>query len=248
MKHHYILLKGVCAQEIDQKYGFHEKENIQVQRTHITDLPESKKKSTGNYVLLDEAKKDHNFILSMKNLLDQWVPSKTDIHCFWCRHPFDTVPIGCPIQYVPQRLEKKIPCDHKEDVIIRENVSKYTFKQIQTNLHNSFINNECYFRVDGIFCSFPCCLAFIQEVDNDTLYHQSESLLRLMHKHCFPDSSVKLSPAPSWRLLSNYGGELDICQFRDSFLNTDFINHHQNITHLPMQKMSGFLYESQIKL
>jgi hypothetical protein len=263
MKHQYILLKGLNAHDIDIKYSLQSNilTEVSSNRTNISELQtvvqeskkytvleEPKKHTIGNLVLLDEAKKEHNYILSMKNLLDEWIPTNTDIHCFWCRHPFDTIPIGCPIQYIPQRLEKKIPCDHKDDVIIRENISLHTFKKINTDLNKSFINQDCYFRVDGIFCSFPCCMAFIQEVEFDPLYQNSESLLRLMHKQCFPNSTQILSPAPSWRLLSSYGGSLDITQFRESFVNTDYINHHQHMIHVPMQKMSGFLYESQIKL
>lgn len=259
VKHQYILLKGIQAKDIDEKYAIVFSPVLQQEgdihmgpRTNITELNtglnEGKKTDVQNYVFLDEARNNHTYIVTMKNLIDEWLPMTTELCCFWCRHQFSYVPIGCPIQYIPHRLEKKIPCDYKDDVVIRENISKSIFKSLNTDLHNSFINKECYFRVDGIFCSFPCCLAFINEHKNDTLYQYSENLLRLMHRHAFPDVSFQLSPAPSWRLLKNYGGEIDINQYREAFINTDFIDHLQHINRLPMQKMTGFLFEQQIKI
>lgn len=226
-------------------------------RTRISELTKAflqdGRKQTDNFVFLDEARKDHLHIVSMKNMVNEWLPRTTDLCCFWCRHPFSTTPIGCPIQYVPQRLEKKIQCDHKDDVVIRENISKATFKTIESHIDHSFINQECYFRVDGVFCSFPCCLAFIQDggQKDNGLYAQSRCLLSLMHRQCFPESSSSstiISPAPSWRLLKCYGGDMDIQQFRASFQNTDYVDHCQHMTRLPNQKMTGFLFEAKIKL
>jgi hypothetical protein len=69
-----------------------------------------------------------------------------------------------------------------------------------------------------------------------------------MHGQSFPEANFELSPAPSWRLLKAYGGELDIQSFRDSFSNTDYVDNHQHIHRLPMQKMTGFVFETQIKI
>lgn len=253
VKHQYILLKGIHAKDVDEKYAINTRTTIDIPRTNISDLTTvlsetTRKTDLQNYVFLDEARNNHTYIVTMKNLIDEWLPATTEMCCFWCRHQFSYVPIGCPIQYIPHRLEKKIPSDYKDDVIIRENISKSMFRSLNTDLHNSFINKECFFRVDGVFCSFPCCLAFIQQNKNDTLYRYSENLLRLMHRHCFPGVSFNLCPAPSWRLLKSYGGEMDIHQFREAFINTDFVDHVQHIYRLPMQKMTGFLFEQQIKI
>lgn len=265
VKHQYIVLKGVNANEVAIRYGItqsqmdpiHSHENVMkiAPRTHISDLSttehmKDKPEVNRDYIFLDEARNHHDFVVTMKNFVDEYLPITTDIHCFWCRHAFSSVPIGCPISYIPQRLEKKIPCDYKDDVIVRENISKSMFKNLNTDFNNSFINKECYYRVDGIFCSFPCVLAFIRDNKHDVLYQNSESLLRLMHRQCFPDSHLKhsLSIAPSWRLLQNYGGDLSIQQFRDSFSNTEYINHYQHINRLPMQKLTGFLFEPLIKI
>lgn len=257
VKHQYIVLKGIVASEIALKFGInsdaHDHDHIQpVQRTQISDLttsfPEGKGNDFKNYVFLDEARNHHTFVVTMKNLTEECLPTRTDLCCFWCRHTFPYVPIGCPVQYISQRLEKKIPSDYKDDVIVRENISKSMFKSLNTDFHNSFINKDCYYRVDGIFCSFPCCLAFARDNKHDILYCYSENLLKAIHRQCFPDSENLPSPAPSWRLLAEYGGELDITQFRNAFSNTDYINTYQHINRLPMQKMTGFVFESQIKI
>ena len=140
----------------------------------------------------------------MSDLLDKSLPEKTDIRCFWCRHSFDTIPIGCPIDYK----------------------------------NNTYIT-------DGIFCSFNCCLSFINDHQTLNIYEKSHKLLLNMFKTCF--DSTKVEPAPSWRILKSFGGHLTIDEFRDKFYKTEYISNENYINNLPKTLPIGWLFEERIK-
>jgi hypothetical protein len=76
------------------------------------------------------------------------------------------------------------------------------------------LSHEYY--VDGVFCSVECCMAFIHEHRNNPLYQHSEYYLREIY--ALGDHKC----APHWRLLSVYGGNMSIEEFRNSFANTIF--------------------------
>ena len=220
-------------------------------RTNISDLSKLELQRA-SFTFLDEAKKDHQCIVSMYDLVGKEMPSQTDIHCFWCRHSFETVPIGCPLHYLSHRIIKKMASHTSKDpCFIRENISKQVFQKIQGNVdHVPVIEKDAYV-VDGIFCSFPCCLAFIQEQKHrNPTYRNSENLLRQMCQRIFQMSAapVTIHPAPSWRLLQEYGGHMSISNFRKCFENTHYINNNQLVHKMPTQKIVGFLFEKQITL
>lgn len=219
-------------------------------RTNISDLSKLEL-ARASFSFLDEAKKDHQCVVSMYDLVGKEMPVRTDIHCFWCRHTFETVPIGCPVHYVSHRIIKKMSSHSTKDAYyIRENISKQVFQKIKGNVdHVPIVDKDAYI-VDGVFCSFPCCLAFIREQKHrNPMYRDSESLLRQMCQRIFQQSSpVSINPAPSWRLLNEYGGHLSISNFRKCFDNTHYINNSQLVHKMPTQKVVGFLFEKQITL
>jgi hypothetical protein len=71
--------------------------------------------------------------------------------------------------------------------------------------------------VDGVFCSIECCLAFIEAHKHDPMYQHSEYFLRDIY------NLSEQKRAPSWRLLSAYGGNMSIEEFRKSFINTIYV-------------------------
>ena len=79
--------------------------------------------------------------------------------------------------------------------------------------------SQSHFLVDGVFCSFNCCLAFIQENSKNMLYDKSKQLLYKMYMICFPQipETQAIIAAPHWRLLKDYGGHLSIEEFRKKF-------------------------------
>ena len=77
--------------------------------------------------------------------------------------------------------------------------------------------------MDGIFCSFNCVLAFINDNKHDSLYRESITLLNYFYKTIFGTLPKIFLPAPHWRLLKEYGGHLDIAEFRKSFNHVEYI-------------------------
>ena len=91
MKHPKFLIQNTTFEYIDKKYNFtvYQKDltnkindNIYQTKTKVTNIPKEKK---SNFSYIDEAKKEHICVLTMKNLKDQILNDKTNIHCFWLR-------------------------------------------------------------------------------------------------------------------------------------------------------------------
>lgn len=129
----------------------------------------------------------------------------------------------------------------------------------QTNIHcfwckHSFTSNPIgcpidyknnTYITDGVFCSFNCCLSFIHEHQTQNIYQKSHKLLINMFKTCF--DTVKIEPAPSWRVLKTFGGHLTIDDFRNQFYKTEYIPNDNYIKKLPATLPIGWLYEERIK-
>ena len=111
------------------------------------------------------------------------LPIRTDLNCWWCRHPFKTSPLGVPIRYEAKK-------------------------------------EEDYFETDGVFCSFPCCLAYIYDNPKTPLYREADVHLHHLYYKIY-GKYRKIEPAPTWKILKDYGGHLSIREFRENF--TDMI-------------------------
>lgn len=260
MKTPFVNLKQIDAQLIDQKYNFfiykeknkNEKKNS-ISKTKISDITkENLKNSYFSYI--DEAKNDHICIVTMKDLLiNQELPVKTNIYCFWCRHCFDSRPIGCPINYKNSRLYKKYYSEiTKNNYCLQETISTKQLENSKENIDDKNYSLEIqpsnYYVTDGIFCSFNCCFAFIDANKMNPLYNQSIHLLKKMYYDLFPNHEIELMKAPHWRLLKNYGGELSIEEYRKNFYKIDYIENNDFTTIFPNQKSMGLIFEKRIKL
>lgn len=245
MKKPFFLLKNIDPFAIDKKYNF----ACPIPRTKIEDLAKTNKDDIIHYSFLDESKRGHQCIVTMKSLLTkEQIPEHTDVHCFWCRHDFHYRPIGCPISYVPNRVSKKYYSEiTKNNYCLYENVTDKQENCIfDENAENFEKVQDEYYLMDGIFCSFNCCLAFIHFQSDDPLYSESEYLLKKIYFDVFGLQSKELVPAPSWRLLKNYGGHMTIENFRKNFYKVEY-SPIDNII-FPNCKPIGHLYEKQIKL
>ena len=78
------------------------------------------------------------------------------------------------------------------------------------------------FDCEGVFCSFNCCIAFLQE-HYDYRYKDSSVLLLMMYRKMNAKNSgggdegkklTNIIPSPSWKLLKEYGGHLTIDEYR----------------------------------
>ena len=108
------------------------------------------------------------------------------------------------------------------------------------------INNDNYYLTDGIFCSFNCCLAFIKNNLHNNIYNYSEIFLNQIYQNLF-DNTKKIIPAPSWRLLSKFGGHLCINDFRTNFNKIEYIETDDYISKIPICKPVGFIFEKKVK-
>lgn len=182
---------------------------------------------------LDEGKHSHMCHVSMidfstKNI----VPQEVDYHCFWCRHPFDTMPIGCPVRYVPpQAVKKRDSYANRIAYTIKEPITLKRIERCKEKIASSTdmsLQDTGYYETDGIFCSFNCCQTYINHHETDRLYDNSSMLLHRMRSAFFKHDTVEddpIMPAPHWRLLKVYGGHLTIDKFRQSFNKIDYDYH-----------------------
>jgi hypothetical protein len=75
------------------------------------------------------------------------------------------------------------------------------------------------FLTNGIFCSYNCAKSYNLNL-NDFNVQKRNNLLNLFYYKTYGEFK-EILPAPSWKVLKEYGGLLDIEKFRDNFiLNT----------------------------
>lgn len=190
-------------------------------KTNIDDIIYSEPEYSLSFY--DEKKVEYKAQATMINFLTKnEFPIKTDIKCFWCKNNFETNPIGCPIKFINSLIEKQYTSNiTKDEYYMKENVTVSKLDKISKS--NSSIKIEpskkSYFLVDGIFCSFNCILAFINDNYSNILYKDSLNLLKCLYNSLYNDTWKKITPAPDWRLLKDFGGNLKIEEFR-SFFNS----------------------------
>ena len=93
--------------------------------------------------------------------------------------------MGCPIKYIPSQLVKNYYSEiTKDNYKIRENISKNKREKFEQNQLIDIEKKE-YYLVDGMFCSFNCCLAFIRENNTNPMYALSKNLLARIYKDIF---------------------------------------------------------------
>ncbi len=258
-----VLLPGFTearCEEVDERYGLRP---VTPQIRIAAELQKTTKISdvfTGGVDLahpfLDEAKREKRVVPTMIQRLstDGQLPNETTMSCFWCRHPFATPPIGCPVRFVPSQLCKRYVSEiTKDPYLIKENLTspakaaKIMGMDKPDGISIALVDRD-YYETDGVFCSFNCCLAFIDGEKNNPMYAQSRQLLFKMYTDTyekFPtdDDIIK---APHWRLLSAYGGHLSIQEFRSSF-NTVTFSLYNRIATRPKMQTLGFLFEEKHK-
>jgi hypothetical protein len=231
-----FTLKNINADQIEKKYNIIftsnlNQENIPENITNINDILPNKNEDTNNICFIDEIKQKHKCIATMIDFTTNKNIKDLIYHCFWCRHSFDTPAIGCPIEYVSNKLTKKYHSEiSKDDYKICENITTNKLNKIKNNLDNLnkkettfIIDNDEYYITDGIFCSFNCALSFILENKHNSIYNHSEYLLTKLYIE-MTNIKNKIMPAPSWRLLFEYGGNLSINNFRNRFNKCNYEN------------------------
>jgi hypothetical protein len=251
-----FTLKNIDIEKIDEKYGIIDKKlDSGVNITKLTELSELEK-SNNTISFLDESKRLYNCNISMIDINSSKEinsESSNKYNCFWCRHFFTNQPIGCPISYISNKITKSYFSEiSKENYSIKENITKsklikynntvknknipFIFTSLKDKTYSNFnINKERdYYDIDGIFCSFNCCKAYIKDNKHNILYEKSDILLTKLYNDIINNDKTKakddiknieINPAPHWRLLIEYGGNLDINKFRENFTKNSYDFH-----------------------
>lgn len=249
-------LKNINTSEIEKVYNIitiesnlHE-ENVPKNITKLSELSNNTDKIIS---FLDEAKKEHNCMVSMIDFnSNRKLKTLKNYNCFWDNHPIplDIHPIGCPIKYVHHQLIKTYFSEiSKDSYTIKEDISDHKLNEIKKDI-NITSNPEIkilengYYITDGCFCSFNCAKAYILSNKHNTMFENSQYLLLKMYNEMYNKKITKIIPAPSFRILKPFGGNTDIYDFRSNFNKIDYSDHGIII---PNNKSLGFLYESSYK-
>ena len=197
---------------------------------------------------LDESKRLHTCHVSMIDFQSRMNINLLRYHCFWCRYPFDTRPIGCPIKYIASQAEKKYHSHISRDT--------YTIKEDVTSSRRKLLDETSqlvvkigeYYETDGVFCSFNCCKAYITDQKHNRMYDNSSILLMKLYNDMMETgtSKVVITAAPHWRTLEQYGGNLNIVKYRDGFNKIDY-ECQGNTKPVPNFLAIGTLFEEKIK-
>uniref|UniRef100_A0A6C0KED2 Uncharacterized protein n=1 Tax=viral metagenome TaxID=1070528 RepID=A0A6C0KED2_9ZZZZ len=224
-----FTLKNVDIKVTNAKYGLVIISNIEKETsdssktTKIADLFISDVETSVSF--LDENKKNYKCNVSMSDWnREKMLPEKTDIKCFWCKHSFSTKPIGCPITFCNSMIEKSyVSHITKDKYFMKENIGS---KKLEMTKELSDIEihpiKKDYYLTDGCFCSFNCTLAFIKDNNHNLFYKDSQSLLHSLYYQLIGKKVGKLLPSPHWRLLKDFGGNMSIQEYRQSFNVIDY--------------------------
>ena len=224
-----FTIKNINIDRINTKYGLIVQSNINKQdiykpknTTMITDLLENKPEPKV-ISFLDESKSKKTCTISMIDYKSKtnMLNNKHQYKCFWdCEFiPKDITPIGCPINYVTHEIVKTYFSEISQDNYkIKESISKNKKDKLKTieDERLKLIENGFY-ETDGIFCSFNCCMAFIEDNYHNKLYNNSKQLLLKMYNKMCNEKINEIESAPHYRILSYFGGDLDINTYRNSF-------------------------------
>ena len=250
-----FTLQSVNITKINHTYGignvtdFVDDEKPSAYTTKLTELNPSR--GTPEVIsFLDESKRLHVCQVSMIDFQSRMEVNLLRYHCYWCRHPFDTRPIGCPIKYVSSQAEKKYHSHISRDTYtIKENITadrrQSLSKSLSENPQFSLKIGE-YYQTDGVFCSFNCCQSWIDDNKHNKLYYSSSMLLIKMYNAIMGTKMIIISPAPHWRILEQYGGYLNIIKFREGFNKIDYECHGYTKS-VPSFAPIGTYFEEKIK-
>lgn len=205
---HIVLLKGVNARELFKEFKQAKREiqnnaplsqiveynSHEQEPTQLTDISKGQMESKATLDTIQDGTK-----VIMADIVNYGcLPDRTDIWCRYCNHSFNTSPIGIPIEYSEKKPDKIQLEDGKA----------------------SGIND--FFYTDKIFCSFPCCLRFINDHQHKTEYKFSKALLYAMYYKIY-GHELKIEPAGDLDKLTVHGGYLDINEFRDKYCSCNYV-------------------------
>jgi hypothetical protein len=243
-----FLLKGINPIELDIKYGIPMTRQPSEPVTLLVDITEH----TESFSFMDDTK---NICKVRTSMVDYYTKQRLehiqDIHCFWCRHPSGQL-IGVPVNYIYPTLSKSYPSEiTKESYTITQAIHPSDVEKISASDDVQFtLEKNGYYEVDALVCSMNCALAWISSnsIKVNPLYTRSRMLLAKLGREIYGDlfDLSKIIPAPSWRLLRAYGGDLSIADFRASFNKIEY-EYLLNTTKFPQYRVLGHMFKENIK-
>ena len=241
-KKYQFTLSDINIQSVNNMYNI-QNFDPEEKTTKITEL--NMKKGTPKLIsFLDETKHMHTCNICMIDFKSRMDINLLRYNCFWCRYPFKTQPIGCPIKYISSEIQKKYYSHITKDIYsIKESITQNYRKNFKSSDKMKMKMGE-YYETDGVFCSFNCCQAWILDNKHNRMYDLSQILLVKIYNTFLGTKNITINPAPHWRLLDSYGGFLSIEKYRKDFNKVDYENQG-NI--LPNFSPVYTLYEEKIK-
>ncbi len=235
-----FLLKDIVPEAIEQKYG------ITASKTDVTPIAEipctfnnPSTRSEHYFTMVDDTKR--MCITMLDSITKGSIQAKT---CFWCRHDFTNIPIGCPIRYVPTAIVKTCQSEITKEIYhLKQSIPNNAIEKLDISDAMRIVNGD-YYETDGSFCSFNCCMAYISDNSTNPLYSQSKMLLMKLYITIFnPSELTKINLAPSWRLLQAYGGFMSIDEFRSASNDFIYIDHDYQVINIPKLLSAGYIFE-----
>lgn len=221
-----FTLQSVVPKHVDEIYGLSTIEKKPSESNEITKIDDLTVQVS--YYPFIEERYENTCVVGMK--------ISEDSHCFWCHHSFDSIPIGCPLSYHPIQVVREYHSHvTKENYQVEQAISKKQFNNSMT------IRNKGFYKTDGIFCSFNCCMAWIENKQLSS----SKFLLNKMYFDIFGDAPVRIEPSGDWRLLRVYGGYMSIEEYRNSFNKYIFIDKTNTFENFPKVYPIGSIFEKQ---
>ena len=131
-----------------------------------------------------------------------------------------------------EKLKKKNGCSKE---MVKYHVTNYTnetkcfwckhnFSTPSIGLPDNYNNSK--FKMIGHFCSFNCAKSYNLDLCDNNIWKRN-SLLDFLYMLTY-NEDIEILPAPHWKVLKDFGGNLSIEQFRDDFIinTTEFIYLH----------------------
>ena len=231
-----FTLSDINKEEIHNKFNMFNEvniKNVQEQPKKTTKISDLREK---NITFLDSSRELKTCNISVIDFNSNKNVNILKYHCFWCRHPFTSSPIGCPVSHKPRTIKKHYVSEINQiEYTMEENMLKSNSKSTE--------DKDIYF-TDGIFCSFNCCRAFIEDnkyINNK--YDNSMMLLLKMYKELTGQQPTNITMAPHWRTIKQYGGHLTINEFRKSFNTMEYDDICSLQDPIFEMKSNGVLYE-----
>jgi hypothetical protein len=90
---------------------------------------------------------------------------------------------------------------------------KSPFDTPEVNLPENYFKGK--FQCSGIFCSYNCAMSYNIDLNDEKVWKRN-SLLNLLYRETYKSNEDEILPAPSWKILKDFGGDVSLKEFREN--------------------------------